>query len=118
MAENKKVLCGNCGDEMQMCEEGITLGWKCPDCGWGYCTTSPIISDAQTYEVYLNSGNSSDDNVKLISSITNCNYVSAKKLLESAPVSIFSGSAVEVREVRNKLEAAGVKFSIEPEFPW
>lgn len=115
MAENKKAQCGNCGGEMQMCEEGITLGWKCPDCGWGYCTTSPIISDTQTYEVYLDPGEVSADHSELISSIANRSY---EKLTGSAPVLVLKGGAAEVREVRNKLEAAGVKFSIKPEFTW
>ena len=118
MSESKKALCSNCGGEMYMYEEGITLGWKCPDCGWGYCTTSPIISDTESYSVFLNSDNGSADQIKLISSIVNCDHASAKRLIASAPVSVFSGGAVEVREVKRKLESAGLEFSIEPEFPW
>jgi large subunit ribosomal protein L7/L12 len=54
----------------------------------------------------------------LVSETANCNYVEAKKLIEKAPVEIFCGKAVEVKTIKEKLEAANIEIRIEPEFPY
>lgn len=114
----EKILCEKCGSEMRRIDELCTVGMDCPNCGWCLVTTNPIISDRQTYNIFLNSNKSSLNHIKLISSIANCNYITAKKLIESAPVPIFCGSAIEVRSIKKKLEDADVTYSIEPKFPY
>lgn len=112
------VLCEKCGSEMRRIDKLCSVGMECLNCGWGWVTTSPIISDGQTYNIFLNSNKSSTNHIKLISSITNCNYITSKKLIESAPVSIFSGNALEVKAIKKKLEDADIPHSIEPKFPY
>ncbi len=114
----EKILCEKCGSEMRRIDELCTVGMDCPNCGWCLVTTSPIISDRQTYNIFLNSNKSSLNHIKLISSIANCNYITAKKLIESVSVPIFCGSAIEVRSIKKKLEDADVTYSIEPKFPY
>ena len=45
-------------------------------------------------------------------------FIEAKKLIEKAPVEIFCGKAVEVKTIKEKLEAANIEIRIEPEFPY
>ena len=47
-----------------------------------------------------------------------CNYVEAKKIIEKAPIEIFCGKAINVKIIKEKLEAAGIDFKIEPDFPY
>lgn len=112
------VLCEKCGANMHTIDEVCTVGMVCPSCGWGWVTTNPLISDIQIYNIFLNTIESSVNNIKLISSIVNCNYITAKKLIESAPVSIFSGSALEAKSIIKKLEDADIPYNIEPKFPY
>lgn len=56
--------------------------------------------------------------LKLVSEIAGCNYIEAKKMIEKAPVEIFSGKAIDIMEIKEKLEAASIDFKIEPEFPF
>lgn len=118
MVEKETVLCEKCGTEMRSIHELCTVGMKCAACGWGWVTTNPMISDTKTYNIFLYPIKSTADNIKIISSIANCNYITAKKLIESAPVSVFSGSALEVKLIKERLENADIIHSIEPEFPY
>lgn len=54
--------------------------------------------------------------LKLVSEISGCNYIEAKKMIEKAPVEIFSGKAIDIMGIKEKLEAANIDFKIEPEF--
>ena len=96
------------------------MGMECPNCGWGWVTTynEPIEVDYSVYHVVLDSKDSSLANVKLVASIVNCNYLWAKRIIENSPSEIFSGKAVDVREIRDRLVQAGVAFRIEPDFPY
>lgn len=118
--DEEVILCEKCGAEMNPIHQGFTVGAECPNCGWGYVTSyiPPMYSDTRTYSVILDSNQYSVERVKLIASIANCNFIHAKKLIESAPVSIFSGRAVEVKAIKEKLEEAHIACSIEPEFPY
>lgn len=53
-------------------------------------------------------------NIKIISEIINCSFVDAKKIIETAPCEIFRGSAIEVKIVKQKLEAHSFLFTIQP----
>ena len=56
--------------------------------------------------------------LKLVSEIAGCNYIEAKMMIEKAPVEIFSGKAIDIMEIKEKLETANIDFKIEPEFPY
>lgn len=114
----EKILCEKCGSEMHEIDEFCTVGMECPNCGWGMVTTSPAILDRRTYSIFLNSNKDSINNIKLISAIANCNYITAKRLIESAPVLIFCGSAIKVKSAKKKLEEADIAYSIKPEVPY
>ena len=116
----EKIVCEKCGAEMHIVRDSYQMGMKCPNCGWGWVTTynEPIEVDYGVYRVILDSKDTSLANVKLVASIVNCNYLRAKRIIENAPSEIFSGKAVDVREIRDRLVQAGMAFRIEPDFPY
>ena len=116
----EKIICEKCGAEMHIVRDSYQMGMECPNCGWGWVTTynEPIEVDYSVYHVVLDSKDSSLANVKLVASIVNCNYLRAKRIIENAPSEIFSGKAVDVREIRDRLVQAGMAFRIEPDFPY
>ena len=116
----EKIVCEKCGAEMHIVRDSYQMGMKCPNCGWGWVTTynEPIEVDYSVYHVVLDSKDSSLANVKLVASIVNCNYLRAKRIIENSPSEIFSGKAVDVREIRDRLVQAGMAFRIEPDFPY
>ena len=116
----EKIVCEKCGAEMHIVRDSYQMGMECPNCGWGWVTTynEPIEVDYSVYHVVLDSKDSSLANVKLVASIVNCNYLWAKRIIENAPSEIFSGKAVDVREIRDRLVQAGMAFRIEPDFPY
>ena len=101
-------------------QEAHTCGWMCPVCGDGVATTyiEPILSDIIDYHVILMSDDKSLTIIKIVSKIANCNYLEAKQMIENSPVEFFCGKAVDVKPIKEKLEAASIKIKIEPEFPY
>ena len=114
------VICEICGNPMTYFQEAHTCGWMCPVCGDGVATTyiEPILSDIIDYHVILMSDDKSLTIIKIVSKIANCNYLEAKQMIEKTPVEIFCGKAVDVKPIKEKLEAASIKIKIEPEFPY
>ena len=41
-----------------------------------------------------------------------------KKIIEKAPIELFCGKAVEVKEFKNRLESGNIRIKIEPNFPY
>ena len=116
----EKIVCEKCGAEMHIVRDSYQMGMECPNCGWGWVTqyNEPIVEDRNKYRVILDSKDGSLANVKLVASIVNCNYLRAKRIIENSPSEIFSGKAVDVREIRDRLVQAGMAFRIEPDFPY
>ena len=116
----EKIVCEKCGAEMHIVRDSYQMGMECSNCGWGWVTTynEPIEVDYSVYHVVLDSKDGSLANVKLVASIVNCNYLRAKRIIENSPSEIFSGKAVDVREIRDRLVQAGMAFRIEPDFPY
>ena len=115
------MICDKCGSEMRYEQDGHSICWVCDNCGDAIASTyfEPYETDLSNYRVLIVTPFKATISVlKLISEIANCNYVEAKKLIENAPVEIFSGNAVEVKTIKEKLETANIKFRIEPEFPY
>ena len=117
---NDKCICEKCGAEMKPLSEIYPIGMTCPNCGWGWATTyiDPINLDESDYHMILVSSENSFSNIKIISEIANCNYIEAKNMIENAPTEIFRGNAVEIKEIKQKLESASIDFKIEPKFPY
>lgn len=115
------MICEKCGAEMRFEQDGHSICWVCDNCGDAAASTyfEPYETDLSDYRVLLVTPIKANISViKLVSEIANCNYVEAKKLIESAPVEIFCGKAVEIKAIKGKLEAASLDFKIEPEFPY
>ncbi len=117
---NDRIICEKCGNDMKPLSDYYPIGMTCPNCGLGWATTyiEPINLDESDYHVYLTASDNSLTVIKLISEVANCNYFEAKKLINHAPVEIFHGQAVEVKAIKEKLEAASIDFKIEPDFPY
>ena len=117
---NEKYVCEKCGAKMRSVQTPYSLGMECPNCGWGWISTynEPIYEDENEYLVILESKESSFADVKTVSSIVNCNFIQAKKIIESAPVEIYCGDAIKVREIKEKLDQNNVAYRIEPKFPY
>ena len=117
---NEKMFCEKCGHEMISISETHPIGMTCTNCGWGWATTyiEPILTDTVDYHVILVSTDKSLTSIKMLSKIANCNYIEAKQIIEKTPVEIFCGKAVDVKKIKEKLEAASIEIKIEPEFPY
>ncbi len=58
------------------------------------------------------------DYIRLISEISNMNFLEAKRLLENAPKSFASGKATDINGAIIKLKDAGINFTVTPEYPY
>ena len=115
------MICKNCGAEMQYYKDGQTITWLCNNCGNGVATTmyEPIEIDNTTYNIRLvKPFKPSLNDIKIISDIAKCNYIQAKKLIEYSPSLIFSGKAVDIKIIKEKLKNNNIIFSIVPDFPY
>ena len=116
-----KVICEKCGAEMVPLDPSRPIGMECPNCDWGWATTyiEPILADDTKYLIFLEWGNTLEDEViKAVAKVAVCNFLQAKKLLEEAPVKIAEGKARYVEPLIEMLEKAAVKYHIEPEWPY
>ncbi len=117
-----KVICEKCGTEMLPIDPNKHVGMTCPNCGWGWATTyiDPIQEDDTVYVVYLGEGNViSKATIKTVATISNINYMQAKKMMENNPTAIiFSGNAVQVRDILLQLKSLSLTFKVEPDFPY
>lgn len=125
------MICEKCGTEMEKIKTDFSIGVECPNCGWGWVTTSvdSIKEDNTSYEIWLEPGNvQSASNIKLIATVAGINVVQAKKILNSdgaeliyksqlEPVSKFS-AAQHVQKNAKMLKKAGIEFRISPNFPY
>ena len=56
--------------------------------------------------------------IKAVSKITSKNFIQAKRIIENSPVDIYTGNAVEVKDVLLLLESLSLAYGITPEFPY
>ena len=83
--ENKNK-CDICGKELIPIIEGHSVILTCSEHGGRIATTyfSDMEIDSTNYEIYLQPNNTvNKENIKVISEITNTNYLESKKVLES-----------------------------------
>ena len=115
------MICDKFGIEMRFEQDAHSICWVCDNCGDAVASTyfEPYETDLAEYRVLLTTPfKATTGEIKLISKIVNCNYVEAKKIIEKAPIEIFCGKAINVKIIKEKLEAAGIEIRIEPEFPY
>ncbi|MGI6217874.1 MAG: hypothetical protein ACOYIK_09725 [Coriobacteriales bacterium] len=112
--------CEKCGTPMVEFEQEFSIGATCPNCGWGFSTTKsdPILSDRTIYDISLLPGNAADRQILgAVSKVAGIGYVEAKKRIDGPHSKIFSGKASEVLSKKKTLDAAGVRYTITPDFP-
>ena len=127
----KKNKCDICGKELIPIIEGHSLILTCSEHGGRIATThfSDMELDSTNYEIFLQPNNTvTKDNIKIISDISNLNFLESKKLLESkTAVSIYKVKDEAVREiskpeeiikVARKLKELSLDFYITPEFKY
>lgn len=104
---------------MDIINQGVTIGYKCPKCGWAEVTTDAdeIYDDQLIYSITLHgNGSSSNEQIRAVSKIADCNFIQAKKFLMCESAIIFEGKAFKIRENARKLAAVHLKFEISPDF--
>ena len=116
---NEKIICEQCGSEMEYFVDGSTCGTKCKNCGWGCVTTyqEPIKLDTTDYKLYIEPiNNPSVDNLRCISSVLGCNFLEAKSKLQGRIR--FTKKATAILDIALKLKSKDISFTITPEFPY
>lgn len=127
----EKMICEKCGAEMIDRSTGESVFIECPNCGWGWATTTydPRLDDETAYEIWLCPGNAqSPENLRLIAEIANINVLQAKRMLgNEEPVMLYKAcgeAAAEqsrvqrVQSIAGKLADAGISYYITPDFKY
>ena len=115
------MTCPKCNAELTSEVKGSTLLLTCGECGWSVATSyiEPIFLDETTYRLALDAGNPASKPVlAAVSAAAGGNYLSAKKLVESAPVVLSEDLAPEVMRIARILADGSVSYSIAPDFPY
>lgn len=113
--------CEKCNSDLITKIEGSTLTISCTNCDWSIASTyyHPMYKDNTLYKVILEKGNlSSKENIKAISKVMNCNFLQAKKVIESDNPIIAEDRAPEIITQLRKLSNSNIKYSIKPNFPY
>ncbi|MGN1277779.1 MAG: hypothetical protein ACI4UK_12385 [Floccifex sp.] len=81
---------------------------------------SLIHEDETIYDIYLLNGNIINQKViMLVKNIFNISSNEALKLVKSGKdIKLYSGNAVEVKSLKEKLNNLNLKFKIVPEYNW
>ena len=129
--EDGKLYCSRCGKVLVAKVEGHTLSLNCSKHGVIAVTSyfSDMELDSTNYEIFLQPNNIvNKDNIKIVSEISNLNFLESKKLLESkTAVSIYKVKDEAVREISKpeeiikiarKLKELSLDFYITPEFKY
>ena len=115
-------ICPICGNKLIEEVEGSSLIIKCTKCDYSVATSniSLIYEDETIYTVTIEEGNSVKMDV--ITTLKTITGLSTSEMLDiikaGCPYDLYAGRAVEVKEMKSKLENANIKFSIKPNFQW
>ena len=118
------AICEKCGTVMvRDLPEGYFGGMSitCPKCGWGAATSyySPIVVDKTDYRIFLLKDNDpTNEIIRAVNKVAHCNLLKAKELIDSAPIVIFKGDALEIHEMKEVLDGQKVLYKIEPDYPY
>lgn len=116
-----KRKCEKCGSDAEYRIEGSTEGLFCTKCDWAIVTTyiPNIAQDITKYKVFLSAADfKNKDHIKVVSMVSNKNLLQARKMIQEKKPVLFEGEAIEVDKVRNALNSVGVKYEIDPTFPY
>ena len=116
----ENIACEKCSHIMVKYKTDTCEGMKCPNCGWGWVTTrDDLISlDETLYNIKIDCRiKPSNEQLKVLSSVLNVNYLAINKLLKEGNIS-FSGKAIEIKDKLVVLKNSGICFSIFPDFKY
>lgn len=115
-------ICPICGNTIIEEVEGSSLIIKCTKCDYSVATSniSLIYEDETIYTVTIEKGNGVKmDVITKLKSITGLSTSKMLNIIKAGcPYDLYAGKAVEVKELKSKLESANIKFSIKPNFQW
>lgn len=127
----EKIICEKCGNEMENHSYNDSIHIECPNCGWGWATTTydQSLDDTTAYEIWILPGNAhSAEILKTIAKIAHINILQAKKLLnKSEPTKLYPYSNYpcntlnrihEIKEFARILQTRNIQFYISPSFPY
>jgi len=121
MGVDDKVFCEKCGSEMVIKRQGSTQGLYCTNCDWAVVTTyvPDIVKDSTVYEVQLTKADfGNKQHLKVLADVLNVNLLQARNIAKESSGVIFKGAAVDVDEVKKKLESVDIEYEIAPDFPY
>lgn len=119
---NKALQCEYPDCEAEAKVEGSTQGLYCSKCQrWLVVATyiPPIDSDVQEYRVIVVGGDyRNTEHVKAISSVSNLNFLQARNVLQEAAAEVLKDRARTVQSAVSLLARVGIRYRIEPDFPY
>jgi hypothetical protein len=111
--------CEKCGSPTESKIEGRTQGTYCTssECNWSVVTTyfPEIYTDQTEHHVYLvNTNQNSLSQIKFVSKAMGCNFLEAKKHLNSERVLLTVSKTPKVLELHSLANQYQLKLKIEP----
>jgi hypothetical protein len=117
---NSEFKCEWCGSKTEYKIQGSCQGSFCtnPSCTWSVVTTylPEFARDKTLYKMYLVSIDSASKNqIQFLSKVLNCNFIEAKRFLESNESYLGEGLATEALKTNKLAIECGVGINFEPE---
>ena len=115
------MKCKKCNSELIEYQEGNEILNICPICDETPATQveNLIEYDSNRYTISIPSIGSCDSNmIRATAKLCSCNYLEAKTILEKTGMVFKPMDAIDTRAMKKKLEQAGVRFVITPDFNW
>lgn len=113
------MKCPKCGNILDEIIKLNSREYHCSFCNYGVSAyvTEPIDEDETIYKIKILSQENNISQIKLISKVGNINYLISKRLLDNGGI-LIEDTAKNVLNIREKLDALNIKYSIIPEFKW
>lgn len=113
--------CPKCGSILQISHIGSTQSASCAKCGWSVATSyfSPLELDDKNYVIFVKQNATPNiHQIKAISKISGDNFVEIKKKYQLEKFEVFTGRAIDVLPIKEKLEKENIAYSIVPDFKY
>jgi len=112
--------CEWCGSKTEYKIQGSCQGMYCTNasCAWAVITTyiPEFARDRTLYKVYLVDPDSASKNqIQFAAKVRNCNFLAAKRFVESNETVLAEGLATEVLRINELAAEFGVNINVEPE---
>ena len=113
------MKCEKCGCDMRIEKEHRSFNYFCPNCGeqFSMIYTPEIEMDEKVYELTISNNEVNTESIKELSRIIHTSYLESRKILMDGSYTI-KGSAVEILDLKNKLDKGTLNFNINPDFKY